>query len=455
MNPPFTKSGGGNLLFGSLPQSERPKLQSELSRRLKSMQASATAGLGAAFVAAVSPKLRPGEGRLALVLPITVCTGASWSQTRALIEDDYVLDMVIASHDPARWNFSDSTNLSEAMLIATRRPANGHDMEHRTTFINLWHNPTGMLDAHLTAESANTTRAPRIEDSGTALLELDGEHVGEVFSIPESQLRGKQWVGVQFARADVVRSALRLLEDGAVWIPGETSIGNVPMCRVNDIAGIGPDRRRLIDGFEVTSTVTAYPMIAGHDTEQRRSLACRPDSYLSPLAQPKGGFRPGYGEYLWRSASRLLVSERLWLDTARVAAMRSDAKVLSNVFWEISVENVETEKSLAVWLNSSLGILTLLAQRTSTRGGWVAMKKADLGNLPILDPRQLSSTQIQALSDLFDELTDAEFDRLPGMADCPTRTALDEGVSEILRLPDLRGLRVLLASEPVVCNRRL
>ncbi len=452
MNPPFTKSGGGNLLFGSLPQSERQKLQSELSRRIKSMQASSTAGLGAAFVAAASPKLRPGEGRLALVLPVTVCTGASWSQTRALIENDYVLDMVIVSHDPTHWNFSDSTNLSEAMLIATRRPANRDGAEHRTTFVNLWQNPTGVLDAHLIAESVNTTQAPRIEDSGTALLELDGQHVGEVFSIPESNLKGKQWIGVQFARADVIRSALGLVEDGEVWIPGETSIGNVPMCRVDDIAEIGPDRRRLIDGFEVTSSVTAYPMIAGHDTEQRRSLSCRPDSYLSPLVQPKGGRQPGYGEYLWQSASRLLVSERLRLDTARVAAMRSEEKVLSNVFWEIQVENVETEKAIAIWINSSLGILTLLAQRTSTMGGWVAMKKADLRNLPILDPRGLTGDQIKGLSDLFDELADVEFERLPQMADCAARSALDDGISEILGLPDLRGLRVLLASEPVVCD---
>ena len=44
MNPPFTRSVGGNLLFGSLPQPERRKLQNELARRLKSRQASSTAG---------------------------------------------------------------------------------------------------------------------------------------------------------------------------------------------------------------------------------------------------------------------------------------------------------------------------------------------------------------------------------------------------------------------------
>ncbi len=455
MNPPFTKSGGGNLLFGSLPQAERRELQRELSRRLRSMQASSTAGLGAAFVAAASPKLRPGEGRLALVLPVTVCTGSSWAQTRELIEEDFVLDMVIVSHDPTRWNFSDSTNLSEALLIATRRHNYFEDREHRTTFVSLWQNPQGVLDAHLTADSINTTQPSRVEDAGAALIQLDGEHVGEVFSIPESKLKGRQWAGVQFARADVLRSALRLLDDGEVWVPGETKVSSLPMCQIKDIGEIGPDRRRLIDGFERTSSITAYPMVAGHDTEQRRTLLCHPDAYLSPLAQPRGGFQPGYGEYLWRSASRLLISERLRLDTARVVAMRSDEKVLSNVFWELQVENIEIEKTITLWLNCSLGVLTLLVQRTSTMGGWVAMKKADLAKLPILDPRQLTQPQLKAMSDLFDELAEMEFERLPNMVDCPARTALDDGISRILGLPDLRKLRELLASEPVVSNRRL
>ncbi len=52
-------------------------------------------------------------------------------------------------------------------------------------------------------------------------------------------------------------------------------------------------------------------------------------------------------------------------------------------------------------------------------------------------------------------LADAEFARLPDMVDCPARRALDNGLSEILGLPNLAGLRRLLASEPVVSNRRL
>ena len=83
------------------------------------------------------------------------------------------------------------------------------------------------------------------------------------------------------------------------------------------------------------------------------------------------------------------------------------------------------------------------------------MKKVDLEELPVLDTRQLPLSQLQAMSDLFDGLVEAEFERLPRMADCTARCNLDDGLSQILDLPNLHTLRDLLASEPVVSNRRL
>ncbi len=472
MNPPFTRSVGGNLLFGSKPAAERRMLQDELSRRLKSRQASATAGLGAAFVAAVSDKMLPGEGRLALVLPLTVCTGPSWAQTRALIERDFALDMVITSHDPQRWNFSDSTDLSEALLIATRRSRalprhssasegdrhsgeNRNPSSSRTTFINLWQNPDGVLDAHRVAQAVTATTPANLEETGTALLEIDGQHVGEVVSIAEADLSGKQWFGVQFARADMTRSAARLLDAGEVWVPGAESTAKIPLCRLGELGQVGPDRRDVWDGFERTDAVTAYPMVENHDTEQRRRMTAEPDKYLAPLVEPRAGRNLKPVAQLWPRSGRLLISERLWLETARVVAMRTPTKVLSNVWWPVRIEEAAYEKALAAWLNSSLGLLAVLSQRTSTRGGWVALKKADLKDLPVLDPCRLPASQLHALSRLFDRLATAEFERLPGMAHCPARQALDDGLTHILNLPDLSTLRHLLASESVISNRRL
>ena len=456
MNPPFTRSVGGNLLFGSLPQAQRRRLQDELSRRLKARQASATAGLGAAFVAAAAPKLRPGEGRLALVLPATVCTGPSWEQTRALIQQNFALDMVITSHDPLRWNFSDSTDLSEALLIATRRPEQSGGTERRTVFANLWRNPDGVLDALRTAQAIAATAPAPVESAGTALLEIDGQHVGELVSMPESAFSHARWPGVQFARADVLRSALRLLDEGDGGNPGRSPLPPKSLlCRLTYLGQVGPDRRDLWDGFQATDTVTAYPMVENHDTEVVRSIATEPGKYLSPLVEPRPGRRLKSTHRLWQRAGQLLIAERLRLNTTRVIAMSTDRPVLSNVWWPVRTESREWEKALALWLNSSLGILTLLAHRTSTEGSWVALKKADLEELPVLDARALAPAQLQALSELFDEIAGMEFQRLPAMADCPARRALDDGLSAILGLPGLSALRRMLATEPVVSNRRL
>jgi len=150
-----------------------------------------------------------------------------------------------------------------------------------------------------------------------------------------------------------------------------------------------------------------------------------------------------------------MIAARIRLNTNRVVAMQLDTNALGSMWWPMRTEDAVDEKILTLWQNSSLGLLNLLWIRNTTTGSWVQWKKADLRKLPILDPRALSGDQRQALCDLFDQLADTEFERLPAMAECPARTALDNGLSQILDLPDLGRLRSLLASEPSVSNQRL
>lgn len=119
MNPPFVRSVGGNLLFGSLPDDERAKLQEELKKRAKDIPASITAGLGSVFLAIGDKHLRVG-GRLAFILPVALSTGEAWGTSRKLLADGYHLETVIVSHDAERPNFSENTDLSEIMFIARK-----------------------------------------------------------------------------------------------------------------------------------------------------------------------------------------------------------------------------------------------------------------------------------------------------------------------------------------------
>ena len=194
------------------------------------------------------------------------------------------------------------------------------------------------------AQAITTTPPAKLEETGTALLEVDGRHVGEVLSMPESKLARKKWTGVQFSRADLIRSALKLLDDGEAWVPGEGEAASIPLCRVDELGQVGPDRRDVWDGFERTDAVTAYPMVENHDTEQRKRLVAAPDKYLAPLAKPRPGRHLKSVAQLWPKAGRLLVAERLWLETTRVVAMWSETRVLSNVWWPIQLETWQSRK---------------------------------------------------------------------------------------------------------------
>jgi SAM-dependent methyltransferase len=266
MNPPFTRSCGDNLLFGSLPKEEREKLQKALQRLIaqKDLKASATAGLGSVFVALANQVVKPG-GHLAFVLPKGLLSGVEWAKTRQLLTDRYHLRALIVSHDPNRWNFSENTDLSEVLLIASRNPigvrqVDDHSSSPITLCINLWHNPTDPLKALLLAEQLrelSDAQPDTIYD-----LWLGDEKAGETVIVRWSDLRAlPHWLfPFAFAQGELVKTLLQLYRDGVF---NET---HLPLCPLQQLGELGPDVRDIYDGFEIlegTSTPTNYPAFWG------------------------------------------------------------------------------------------------------------------------------------------------------------------------------------------------
>ena len=109
MNPPFTRSVYGNLLFGSLGEEERSEVQSRLGEvvRQTALSANVTAGLGTVFFA-IAARVTKRNGMLAFVLPKAVLNGSAWEATRNLIRNCDLM-YVIASHESGNWNFSESS----------------------------------------------------------------------------------------------------------------------------------------------------------------------------------------------------------------------------------------------------------------------------------------------------------------------------------------------------------
>lgn len=461
MNPPFTRSVGGNLLFGSVPESERKAMQGKLRKLLRSPEvyASGTAGLGSVFVAA-GDKFLKGGGRMALVLPRALLSGVAWRETRTLFGLRYELEYLIVSHEPNRWNFSENTNLSEVLVVARKMHAAraGKAKPTEVVCLNLWKNPENMFQAYAVAHALVSESAPDVElEQGALEVNVGSVKFGEAVSVPWSSLRQGLWMPpCAFAQSELVRAAHYLVQ-GRLYLPGVGSKRHVRLCPLSNLGRLGPDRRDIHDGFQKTGAGTPYPAFWGHDASAVTTLAQAPNCYLSPLPKAKEKRPLRKVQDLWPLAGSVLIAERLRLNTQRLAAVRVGEKVLSNVWWPFATRHndAEVDKALALWLNSTLGLLILLAHREETEGAWVDFKKPVLGEMPVLDVPALTKRQRQALVQAYDLLSGRTLLPLPQMDSDPTRREIDEVIAKTLRLPDFGVLRQLLAREPVVCLQPL
>ncbi len=460
MNPPFTRSVGGNLLFGSLPDEQRKKMQKRLAALIKKKKALAnsTAGLGSVFVALADRFIKQG-GTIGLVLPKTILSGVAWDKTRQLLRDKYKVEYIVASHDPERWNFSENTDLSEVLLVA-RKKKNKETNDGQVIVVNLWQNPTTTFEA-LAIHSAVPNTAPSVEKGqGSYEVKIGNDKIGEAIGINWIGLKSAyQWMlPSAFGQTDLIRVTNNLI-DGKFQLPASIEIKLLTLSKLENLGTLGPDRRDIHDGFSLSKNLTAYPAFWSHHTDDVFCLAQTANKFLSPLGRAKNGRHLRKVSDLWPLAGKVLIVERLGLNTHRLVALRTSERLLSNVWWTFSFSSAEKnddyEKALVLWLNSTLGLLILLANREETHGPWIGFKKPVLAAMPVLSVIDLSDKQLQKLTSAYDKLSTQLIHPFPNMDKDEVRAAIDTSVAEALGLPDFSVLRTLLAQEPVVCLKRL
>jgi hypothetical protein len=450
MNPPFTRSVGGNLLFGSLPKEERAKLQKTLNKLLRECDLSGIgkAGLGAVFVFLADKYLVEG-GRIGLVLPRAVLSGVSWEKVRKLLLDKYHIEYIITSFETNnQWNFSENTNLSEILLIA-RKKRNGDDSGY-TLFVNLWKKPSNELESiHLGSQLRQLYRAAQLYDiensnASSYSLKLHGKKVGEVYS---AMLKENIFGIYNFFSQMELNRVTVLLRKGIIYLPDQGIVGNVRLTTLARLgAEVGPDVRQVHEVFRCNEAArgSIYKAFWGYDSSIINTISQRVNAYLEPKDASNA-------RKLWEKRGKLLIVERAWLNTYTVLAVYLDEDVLSNVWWPIKLDD-RFAKILAIWINSTLGFLLLSSIAEVTRGPWIKFKKEYLLELPVLDINVLNEDQKNAFLQLYNNVCNLKFKALPEeFANPSTRKIIDENICKILGL-DLRLNTVyeLLSKEPML-----
>lgn len=459
MNPPFTRSALGNLLFGGVPPVERKKLQNYLSNMLTNQGLSGIgqAGSAALFVFVADKHLLKG-GRMGIVVPRSILSGTSWKKVREKLRNEYHVEYVVISFegDDNQWNFSENTSLSEVLLIA--RKLKEGELPGYTIFVNLWKKSRNEIESiSIVNQLLEMYNIPKLFDisnsnASTFSLRLSGKKIGECYStfLEDTEFGCRSF----FAQSELDR-VLSLLRNEVVYSPKEGIIKHISLCPLSEVVtDIGPDCGQISKTFEMDS-LGVYKGFWGQRSDDIHTIFQRPNTNLSAKNAKAA-------RNLWKKSGNFLLAYRAWLPKNRTLSLLVSEPVVSSMWWNI-ITDEESAKMLALWLNSTYGLLLLLSVAEVTRGPWIEFKKGDkeektgLWGLPVINLNKLSEEQKRNLLNLYESVADRSFLPFPEEFSHPqVRKEIDEGMKRILGIEvDLSDIYEMLCRDPMITGLSL
>ena len=427
MNPPFTRDSLRHDQFNAKNEALIKRREKEIFSRTP-VHLSGNSG---AFMYLAEYLCKPDTGTVAIVVPLVTATNVSGLPMRRHLTRSFQIETIVTSHDPSRIYFSENTRIGEMLLVCRRV---GREERAPTQVVNLAINPSSPADA-LTLYFA-------IQDDAVA-----ERGWGSVQQWPATRIEVGDWGAVQFL-SPFLSDSFQRLKAGELF----------PVMKLSDATEIGPAGQAVRETFVRSRMPTSDAMRAlwDHKTDVTRSLTASTDTAISP----KPGDEKRARSY-WERRGRLMLPTRAFLPTTRAMSVVLDSAALGSAwvpsrFTESDIAPDSLERAMAIFLNSSVGILSILGDRSNRKPTYPNFSIGDLNELRV--PRALheDDAAVQALSSTFDRLCEADLAPLPEMDSCHTRITLDAAVADALNLnPDtVEAIRRSLASEPSVTGRR-
>ena len=427
MNPPFTRD---SLRHDQFSKADERKIKAR-EKQLFANKPVHLSSNGNAFIVLADFIRKREQGTIAAILPLVTTTNASARDIRLFLGRDYHVETIVVSHDPERIYFSENTSIGE-ILIVCRLWADSSQPKPPTRVVKLVVNPSTPTGAVSVAQAI----------ANDSLGEL-----GMVQEWPASRIASGDWGAVQFLSPYLCNQFIELKE-GRLF----------DSVQLSDFAEVGPEGRRIRDAFVKSSLPDAEAREAlwKHDAGITQSMAAKPDTYIT--AKPS---KVLLAKKYWEQRGRFLLPARVRLNTVRTLAVRLDNPV-SGSAWvpcrlSLREDDAElTEKALCVYLNSTIGILALLGNRSIRIPSYSQFSLDNLRNLIVPGFDEKESESLRLLSEAYDSNLEASFLPLQQMDSCNTRRALDDAVCAALGLDAelVSTVRRQLAAEPSVTGKR-
>ena len=433
MNPPFTRATNHegahadvtNPAFAAFGASRAD--QTAMGNRINELGRGScyhgNAGIASAFAALGQRKLKPG-GVLALVLPLSAAAGLSWQGFRQMLADDYAdLEVLSIAANGRDMSFSSDTGMAECLVVARKADLNRHSVpdhhsgesrnpETSTRFTSLRNRPSGFAPAAAIAQNVIAADGIRsIEDGpyGGAYLNVGDDMAGEMLAAPQSD-SGENWGSVRLLDCALAQTAYALTQS-QLWLPGQPAPLDLPVADLGSVGKLGlvdrdingPAPRGPFSKIAASPTAT-YPALWSHDAKKETRIVCEPDSQL----QVRQGMESKATE-VWATASRAHLNRDFRFNSQPLAAAFTEQESIGGRAWpNVGFSDRRFDYALAVWTNSTLGMLSYWWHSNRQVSGRGAMTIRMAESLPMLDLRALTDAQLAATEAIFNEFRDKE-----------------------------------------------
>ena len=304
--------------------------------------------------------------------------------------------------------------------------------------------------------------------NGTAITVGRGlfSNFGTAFSRP-SPTTNDAWPHATFASGELDHVAMALAAGGTLTLPRSLEQVSIPLIPLEQIATVGPNRPRLHEAFALSKEVTSYPCLWGHDSAVVKTMAEKSNAWLAvTTGDPRKptwktvrtpARAASYAAELWQGSGTVMVAERLRLTTHRTSSVCLPTRALANMMWPIQLSQLDPDADhcLAMWLNSTLGLIAWVGTAEETQGPWMAMKKNKLVKLPVLNVTALTKSQREPLLRGWDQVSDLALLPIAKTKDDPVRGQIDGAVAEAfsISIDSIEALRQLFSGEPRLMPR--
>lgn len=418
-------------------------------------------------------------GTVALVMPLSLMSGESWTDSRKLLADSYS-DLVVVSIAGAGaddMSFSADTGMGECLVVGRKSNAKST----RATFAVLNEKPANaILGAHAAKQIRRLIEGnaiSRLEDGpseGGTHLHFGEDSIGKIMSAPLPP-EGGSWNLARVADLSLAQSAYQLATEKRIWLPtmSEEGAKAVPITTLEAIGHIGPIHRDIngrnpgggirgpfdIEPIKARSAPT-YPVLWAHDAERERTMAFPADSEGIMRRGSTAAERATLTDKvaaIWETASHCHVNCDFQFNSQSTGMQFTPHRTIGGRAWiSVRLATEDQEKALVLWANTSFGMLLRWWQSNKQQAGRGNMGKLSLQTLAVLDVTKLKPKRLAKAVALFDDVSGRpllplhEADRDAVRQELDERFAadvlgLDGSITEPLRL-----LREKLVREPSV-----